>query len=120
MKYTKKSFKVFTISDDTRTLIEYIRVYEDFVKNDDSLKKIIYKLIFDDEEYNTYSNVNIVCEYEFIKTLQLFKSKYNENYYIDFGKPAKTTYQDLAYLIILTYFNINDDNYFKKNKEKFI
>ena len=113
MKY-KKSFKIFTISNDTHNLIEYIKVYEDFTKNDDNLKNIIYRLIFYEEEYNTYSNVNIVCEYEFINTLELFKTIYKQDYFIDFEKPAKTTYQDLAYLIILTYFNIKDDNHFKK------
>lgn len=114
MKNTKKTLKVLTVCNDTHNLIKYIKDNEDFRKNEKNLKNIIYRLIFDEEEYNTYSNVNIVCEYEFMKTLVLFKTKYNEDYYIDFGKPAKTTYQDLAYLIILTYFNINDDNHFKK------
>tara|TARA_B100000795_G_C22806649_1_gene445374 strand:+ start:567 stop:923 length:357 start_codon:yes stop_codon:yes gene_type:complete len=115
--YTKKSLKVFTIGNDTLNLIEYIKVYQDFTKKDENFKNIIYRLIFEDEEYNNYSNVNIVCEYEFMKTLELFKTKYNEDYYIDLEKPAKNTYQDLAYFIILTYFNLNDDNHFKNNNK---
>jgi len=49
MKYIKKSFKIFNISNDTRNLIEYIKVYEDFTKNDDNFKKNIYRLIFHEE-----------------------------------------------------------------------
>jgi len=124
MEYTKKALiKMNGISGDNMSdIIKYIKNDKEFITPDSNynLKDIIYRLIFIEEEDNKYSNVNIVCEYNFMIALALYKSKYNEDYYIDWKKPAKSTYQDLAYLIILNYFNIKDDYHFIKVKKELL
>ena len=114
MEYTKKiinNINNFT-GKDILDIIEYVNK-DIFLKKDKSnLQHIIYKLVFIEENDNTYSNINIVCEYNFMIALALYKYKYNEEYYIDWKKPATDTYADLSYLIILSYFNINDDKHF--------
>tara|TARA_B100000795_G_scaffold269488_2_gene259021 strand:- start:5282 stop:5656 length:375 start_codon:yes stop_codon:yes gene_type:complete len=122
MEYTKNALiKSNDISGDNMLdIIQYIKKDKELITpySNYNLKDIIYRLIFIEEEDNTYSNVNIVCEYNFMIALALYKNKYNEDYYIDWKKPAKSTYQDLAYLIILNYYNIKDDYHFiKVNKE---
>tara|TARA_B100000795_G_scaffold2296_1_gene1592 strand:- start:5420 stop:5782 length:363 start_codon:yes stop_codon:yes gene_type:complete len=118
MEYTKKTLSELNtiVGEDMLDLIQYIHEDESDWYEDSDLKKIIYRLIFIEEEDNTYSNINIVNEYHFLIALALYKNKYNKEYLINWKKPADFIYKDLAYLIILTYFKLSDDSHFIKNK----
>jgi len=117
MEYTKKTLTELNIivGEDMLDLIQYIHEDSEWYV-DVNIKQIIYRLIFIEEEDNTYSNINIVNEYHFLIALALYKNKYNVEYNIDWEKPASLIYKDLAYLIILTFFKLSDDTHFiKKN-----